>query len=213
MNRLRTAPVALRTQRGATLISMMVGMLLSLLSIAAMLAVYKATAEAATTATGTTQREGQLASALLGAQIELQQAGFGVDAGIDRLAVTQTQVLWRYRPDLDGQLTCAGLRLGGASQTGTRSLLLLQPTPCEGALVAGPARALAVMDGVLVDSASNDTGSIDVGALVFDQVPDATCLPYEQQRDGATYLPVSGEVFSTCLPNLGQRVRLLQGHS
>ena len=66
-------------QQGATLISLLVGMLISLLTIAAMLATYKVAVEVSGSASRDAARDGQVASGILTAQLELQQAGYKID--------------------------------------------------------------------------------------------------------------------------------------
>lgn len=211
MSARRRVPASRRAQAGVTLISMMVGLVISLITIAAMLAVYQAASGVSTAATTTTQREGQLASALLGAQIELQQAGFGLDAGVDGLELSPSELVWRHRRDLDGPLFCAGLRIGQVDGDGATALFLLDEQACDGALQAGAARPLAVLSAAVAGDAALDAGHIDLQALRFEHSDDSGCLPYEQHRDSAHALPGAGEIFSVCLPNLGKRVRLVRG--
>ena len=54
---------------------MMVGLLISLLAVLLAMTVYKLVIGVSVNAIGTSQRDGQRASALLATQIELQQAG------------------------------------------------------------------------------------------------------------------------------------------
>lgn len=208
----RRAPSARRLQTGTSLVSLMVGLVISLITIGAMLAIYRATATVSTEAAATTQREGQLASALLGAQIELQQAGFGLEAGVAGLDLDAQQVVWRYRRELDGPLFCSGLRLGttGQGADAAATLFQLQEKACDGALEAGTARPLAVLPPGIAGDAAQDARHIDLQALRFEQDNDGDCLPYEQHRDHAVIVPGASEIFSACLPNLGVRVRLVQ---
>ncbi|MCR6685678.1 prepilin-type N-terminal cleavage/methylation domain-containing protein [Pseudoxanthomonas sp.] len=75
---MRSPKVRQARQRGYTLISLMVGLVISLLTIAAMLAVYKMVVEVSGQASADSLRDGQVASGLLAAQIELHEAGYGV---------------------------------------------------------------------------------------------------------------------------------------
>ena len=68
-----------RRQRGYSLISMMVGLVISLLTIAAMLAVYRTVVEVSGRASSDSMRDGQVASGMLAAQVELHSAGYGVN--------------------------------------------------------------------------------------------------------------------------------------
>lgn len=203
---------ARRGQAGASLVSMMVGLVISLITIGAMLAVYRTAATVSTSAAATTQREGQLASALLGAQIELQQAGFGLEAGEAGLELTPTEVAWRYRRELGGPLFCAGLRIGTSGQGAdtAATLFQLQEKDCPGALEAGAARPLIVLPPAIAGDPAQEAGHVDLPSLRFEQADDSACLPYEQHRDHAPSVPAGDEIFAACLPNLGKRVRLVQ---
>lgn len=74
----RPVPTRRRRQRGYSLISMMIGLVISLLTIAAMLAVYKMVVEVSGRASADSLRDGQVATGLLAAQMELHNAGYGV---------------------------------------------------------------------------------------------------------------------------------------
>ncbi|MCE7031172.1 hypothetical protein LY625_00770 [Lysobacter sp. GX 14042] len=112
---------------GQTLVGLMVGMALSLLTVAAMLALYQAMVVMARDTTRLAQRDGQVASAAMAAQVEMQQAGFGIEPGTAGsnlwVAADGREVVWRFRPLLDDlRLACAGIRLveeGGAPGGGS----------------------------------------------------------------------------------------------
>ncbi|NWA29028.1 hypothetical protein HX866_29490 [Pseudomonas gingeri] len=65
-----------RAQRGFTMISMMVGTVISMLSILAMLSLYKNLIYSSVTSIQSASQDGQIASALLTAQRELMNGGF-----------------------------------------------------------------------------------------------------------------------------------------
>lgn len=69
----------MKQQRGLTLISLMVGLTLSLLTIAAMMAMYRITIGVATDAGRTARFNGEISNALFVAKTKLQAAGFGID--------------------------------------------------------------------------------------------------------------------------------------
>jgi hypothetical protein len=71
---------ARRRQSGVSLISMMIGLMISLLVIASMLVFYKSIIEVTGNASRAAQRDGQVSAALVAAQMDLQSAGFGVPA-------------------------------------------------------------------------------------------------------------------------------------
>ena len=120
-------------QRGYSLISMMVGLVISLLTIAAMLSVYTMMIDVSGKATGDSQRDGQVTSGLLSSQLELHSAGYGTGvSGVDgNVAVSGDgrQVSWRYV--LGGDGVCARLRIvpdGG----GGAEMRLIRVTGCGG---------------------------------------------------------------------------------
>lgn len=103
-----------RRQRGQSLIGVMVGLLISLLTIAAMVAVYALMIDVSGNASRSAHRDGQLASALLTAQIEMQRAGFGVapdETGVFAILDNGRQVVWRYSLYPEAGEACAGLRI------------------------------------------------------------------------------------------------------
>ena len=98
-------------QRGQSLISMMIGLVISLITIAAMLTLYKTMVGVSNEASVAARRDGQISAGLLAAQIELQSAGFGVASTVpldERLYISNSgkQVAWLYN---DGSSRCAGL--------------------------------------------------------------------------------------------------------
>jgi len=111
---------------GETLVGLMVGMALSLLTVAAMLALYQGMVAVLRDTTRLAQRDGQVASAAMAAQMEMQQAGFGIEPGTPDsslwVALDGRRVVWRFRPVLDDlRLQCAGLVLADPAAAGTGS--------------------------------------------------------------------------------------------
>lgn len=224
---------ARRLQQGQSLIGMMVGLVISLLTIAAMLVLYKYMIEVSGNASRAAQRDGQVASALLAAQIDMQQAGYGVDESqplATRLAVSAdgTQVVWRFKPELDQPDQCAGLRLlDTASGTLARGLYRLPATPCstaadidwDDAQLQPLATDIAFFEPTLKDGTAYEGAEREVGALTLQPTPGeggyrfhalaAACLPFQQQSEGLVTgqriilrQSVQDVLFSVCLPNL-----------
>ncbi|WP_373511003.1 PilW family protein [Thiocapsa sp.] len=69
----------MKHQRGLTLISLMVGLTLSLLTVGAMMAMYRITVGVAADAGRTARFNGEISNALFVAKTKLQAAGFGID--------------------------------------------------------------------------------------------------------------------------------------
>ncbi len=108
----------LKQQSGLTLVSLMIGMLLSMLCILASLTLYKDLIHVAAEAKVDAAHDGQLAAAMLTLQKTILSAGFGIDNAnandiiVRRVAPTSMQpgtieLLWRFV--LNGTTQCSGL--------------------------------------------------------------------------------------------------------
>ena len=192
-------------QTGLSLISMMVGLLISLLAVLLAMTVYKLVIGVSVNGIGTSQRDGQRASALLATQIELQQAGYGIertvgpvdmDTSLLHLTTEPAQAVWRFRPDLTTD-TCAGVRVVAAGTSA--GLWWLPPKSCSSAATATWAEAdlqpLASQAVFFVprardDSALAETGVANLGdpQLRFYPLPasEGCTLPYAQQAFAST---------------------------
>ena len=212
-------------QTGLSLISMMVGLLISLLAVLLAMTVYKLVIGVSVNGIGTSQRDGQRASALLATQIELQQAGYGiertvgpVDTSLLHLTNEPAQAVWRFRPDLTTD-TCAGVRVVAAGTSA--GLSWLPPKSCSSAATATWAAAdlqpLASQAVFFVPRAHDDsdlaeTGVANLRNARFVPASEGCTLPYAQQAFASTderpvaqrlvLRDVSGAVLlSACLSN------------
>ncbi len=88
-----------RLQIGVTLISLLIGMLISIFSVLSILALYKNLVTVSISASSDASHDGQVATALVTAQLELQNAGYGI-ANADGLHLNTnangTEIRWRY---------------------------------------------------------------------------------------------------------------------
>jgi Tfp pilus assembly protein PilW len=205
-----------RGQRGVTLIGTMVGLLLGILGVVAMLALYRAMVTVSTDTAQSAQRDSQLVSALLGAQMEAQSAGWRIDpaeAGDNvRISSDGRQVLWRFREVDGGPVQCAGLRILAAATEGA-GLYQLPATACSGVDDASvqwgsPGRPSPRM---LVSAAGFHVGQGEVSILRLDnarfRMQPATCAPYGQgtpvNQHATLTLEADGmPLFGICLPNI-----------
>ena len=210
-------PAARGAQRGYTLVGMMVGLALSLLTIVAMLALYKTMIDLSSDATRSAERSGQLGAATLAAELELQQAGFGIEPGEagENLLVAAGQVVWRFRElgAAAADYQCAGLRLATADD-GPRGLYLLPATPCTSADDAGltwSAPGQPLPQQLASESAFHvATGEVAVFPLAdatFVQAAGTACFPYAQTATTdlspqVQLLALGEPMLSVCLPNL-----------
>lgn len=140
-------------QRGFNLISLLVGVSLSMISILALLSLYKNLIGVSVQSIQDSRQDGQIAAAVLTAQRELLNAGFRVDStpiqiillndanlsngtlsGTPRAfdAATSTTptignaMVWTYKPNATGTATCAGMLMKKDTGKETGALLRLQ---------------------------------------------------------------------------------------
>ncbi|MCD5996711.1 hypothetical protein KDX38_24290 [Pseudomonas sp. CDFA 602] len=125
-----------RPQQGFNLISLMIGSSLSLVSILAMLSLYKNMVGISVSSIQDARQDGQIAASLLTAQQELRNAGFRIDPDavplasrvllvsgaalnngtlsgtaqtLSTAARTGNAIVWIYKTSSTGTATCAGL--------------------------------------------------------------------------------------------------------
>ncbi|CAD5108308.1 hypothetical protein [Zestomonas carbonaria] len=106
-----------RWQQGVTLISMMVGLLISLLVILVMMTSFRTLISISAEASRGAFQDGELATALTALQMDIQGAGYGLDATVSPALVkspislpehgSEEALLWRFKDG--GALTCAGV--------------------------------------------------------------------------------------------------------
>lgn len=215
--------------RGQSLISLLIGLAISLITIAAMLVLYKTMIGISGNASRSALRDSQVSAALLSAQMSLQSAGFGVptnDALSTKWALTANgkSVVWRSRTDLSSAgFTCAGLLIVDG-----QGLYRLQPKACT--TVVGmawsaderePMTSSAAFfvptqkDGSAYTSSEAEAGAITLApGYVFALGSTRQCLPYMQQNFALGPAPAAPQLtlqradgsgnpmFSICLPNL-----------
>lgn len=133
-------------QRGMSLISLMVGMLISMIGILAGIILYQNMVKVSLQARVDAAQDGQLASAMLSLQLELQAAGFGIvlaDAAGPHwvLVSTAPQTLyWRYQ-DTSGPV-CRGFRIKDTEPNVKRQLQILEPVSPASCTLAANLAAL-----------------------------------------------------------------------
>lgn len=102
-------------QRGATLISTMIGLLLGLFAVLSVMTLYKTQVDQTKQTRTNASIDGQVASALLVVQLEVQQAGFGVEVVTPPVTVPPTPT-----PD-----SCLGTATAGPSGTANHDVVIL----------------------------------------------------------------------------------------
>lgn len=202
------------SQNGQTMISILVGVMISLITIVAILVVYKNAIEISGSASRSSMRDEQMAAALMAAQIDAQQAGFGLlpDANPHSIInLTNKQVVWRYKQHLTDTVSfCSGLLLIDPQQdpnaAGFYSLPAKLCTSADAVTWSVDERRALVPSGgtttpgSIFYKATHRDGSdepAEVGALTLQPPPTAntdtgfifnlspaTCIPYMQQLSG-----------------------------
>jgi hypothetical protein len=219
---MRTVPRS-RREAGEGLVPLMVGMLLTLLAVLAMLTSYRAMVSVSIPATRTALRDGQAASALLAAQIELQQAGFGINAGATgaNVAVDEggRRIVWRFLERLDStQPKCAGLLLV-TETTDNDGIYFLPPADCDSADAppswgGSAAPRLIASASVLYEpdtdeeDVDGEVRSYDLSEAIFSTDAGQDCGPFGIRREEGNRTLVTLRdtvndvtVFSYCLTN------------
>lgn len=134
-------------QAGMSLISLMIGILISMIGILAGFLLYQNMVKVTLQTRADATQDGQLASAMLSLQLQLQSAGFGIDKAANpgpHLALVSgppQALYWRYLndPANSNSAVCAGFRVEDVVVDGSikRQLQLLSPeTPASCTLVA-----------------------------------------------------------------------------
>jgi len=98
-----------------TLVGLLIGLLISVLCMLGSLTLYKNLIQVATESKLDSNHDGQLASAMLTVQLEVQSAGFGIDnASLNHIVINEPetgkrQLLWRFSTDSGSTYQCRGL--------------------------------------------------------------------------------------------------------
>ncbi|MBE1161861.1 PilW family protein [Dyella acidiphila] len=133
-----------RPASGFTLISMLIGLVIGLLSIAAMLVLYQTLISTSHQVNAQARIDGQLATSSLASQQQLQQAGFGVAsaaAGTDLIVLSDAALMGgklsgtavtSYAATVSGNAVIWGYNPTGASAASDPSAYV-----CEGLVITG----------------------------------------------------------------------------
>lgn len=220
-----------KKQSGMSMVSLMVGMLLAMIGILAAMTLYQNMVRTSIETRTDAALDGQLASAMLSLQLELQSAGFGLTAGVTphivrvvTAAPGATQSLyWRFQATGAANPTCRGFRIEDSQGDSIRQLQILQPTnpaiACT-AVVALEAINWSILAtvGEFRKSEAANADLPDIGITMVDQ----SCFPYgmgqaavhklvtitadnaarRAARKAGTANPNDAFVYSLCLPNL-----------
>lgn len=167
-------------QCGASLISLMVGLLLAMISILAGMMLYKNIVHTTVQTRSDALQDGQIASAMLTLQLELQSAGYGFAKGAAQphvaLSGAGDAIYWRSR--INNVLQCKGFRVNDTADGMLRRLQLLT----LGAGVCTEADALGtfnwVEENTLAEFRKSEATAVDLPEIDIGLDLAATCFPY-----------------------------------
>ena len=105
----------IRSQSGVTLISLLIGLLISMLCMIGLLSTYRTVAKTGAESRIDATHDTQLQNGLTASQMMIQNAGFGLDGGTNLevatisigTATNVSALLWRYKEG--GMVSCQGL--------------------------------------------------------------------------------------------------------
>lgn len=213
-----------KNQLGVSLISLMIGIFISMMCILASMTLYKHLISAATETKLGTIHDGQIASAMLTTQLEVQAAGFGIDdADNSHIQVVDggntQQVYWRYFKSPD--YICRGLNedqeVDNNSGITYRRLTVIKADNCDAAsALAGLNWQLQAVLGRWAQVGPVDTYITNNQTLFNFQLANDNCSPFGNSTDNNHYslvITVPGTAFLNgangvtlnnyryCLPN------------
>lgn len=226
------APAHFSRQKGMSLIGLLIGLLISVLCILASLTLYKSLIQVATESKLDSNHDGQIASAMLIMQLEVQSAGYGIEAAnFDHIvrhvpSAGEIQLLWRFSPN-GSAFECRGLHEKPLEDGAFRELTVIKAT--------GGCNASATLNSLSWEDVSVlgrwrvvDDGVAGVGlddhiltkSTMFDfKLEDKLCSPYgasssATENHGFLTVTVPGSAFlqgapgiaaseyQFCLPNI-----------
>lgn len=171
------------TQRGLTLISLMVGLLLAMISILAGMLLYKNIVQTTVQTRSDALQDGQIASSMLTLQLELQSAGYGIPKDPTKnhiQLVGDHTIYWRFN---DGADQCRRFHIFTPQDGNSRQLILTK-------LKAGLCNltdALPSFDwndpddaelNVLAEFRKSTVTAVNLPSITATLIPAQPCFPY-----------------------------------
>ena len=203
----------------------MVGLLLSMIGILAGMTLYKNLVQVSIESRTDAAQDGQLASAMLSLQLELQSAGYGIasdEAGthLQLVAGPPQTLYWRYKEA--ATFVCRGFRIEDIENNTRRQLqlLMLPAASCNasGVLSSLPnwavssvlaefrasAAAKASLPAIAVTTGVQECFPYGMGEAADHQLVTITADNAARRAavDGGSAVPNAPIVYSFCLPNL-----------
>lgn len=185
----------------------MIGLFISMLCILASLSLYKTLIHVAAETKVDTLHDGQLASAMLTAQMEVQSAGYGIDgADADDVYINptagQAQFLWRY---FDGtNFQCKGLTETALTENEVTYRVLTLQTVVSGCNETAVLSGLTWTDKAILGrwNTGNTLAAylVDNSTLFNFALTTTTCSPYGSSN-GESHMQVTVSAPSSALLN------------
>lgn len=168
-------------QQGVSLISLMVGLLLAMISILAGMMLYKNIVQTSVQSRSDALQDGQIASAMLTLQLELQSAGYGIAKDPTKTHVQLVDgntLYWRFK---DGSAQCRSFRIEDNDAGTHRKLVLLKlKTGCDetSALTSFSwSDADKIEVNPLAEFRKSDATAVDLPVITI-STTSAPCFPY-----------------------------------
>lgn len=176
------------SERGMSLISLMIGILISMIGILAGIVLYQNMVKVTIQTRTDAAQDGQLASAMLSLQLELQAAGYGIDKAakpgphLALVAGPPQALYWRFLNDAKdiNSAVCRGFRVEDVDDNTKRRLQLLSPqTPASctlDAILTGLGGGWEV-DSVLAEFRKSDAADAELPIITITSAA-SNCFPY-----------------------------------
>lgn len=203
------------TQKGYSLISTLVGVVISLATVGVMLTTYRLIGDTSIETTQEMNRDGQTLSVLQILEMEIQQSGFGTNTGgavNDDIVVSDQgrRIAWRYKPQLaSAAMACKGIEiLPTASNRREAGVYEYAVSNC---ISAGNTEIWNATPSKIASSSAfflqqGEVGGLSLADAVFVKSASSVCAPYNS-ADSRTHpiieLNAQGKtLFSICLNNI-----------
>lgn len=200
---------------GASLISTMVGIVISLLTVGAMLTTYRLMGDTSLEVNKEMVRDGQVMSSLQTLSMELQQSGFGTtDGDLSKdlwVSTDGKKISWRYKPQLDSAATaCKGVEIvaQGSEQRAQGMYLYTSPTCTTAAQTDIWSHAPAkIASSLAFAGTEGETGALTLAQTVFTKGVSEKCSPFQSKEEDEQHPTVSLTsagtlLFKSCLTNI-----------
>lgn len=186
-------------EQGNTIISMGIGVLISLLAILGTIATYKMIGKISLDVNQDMNRDSQVLSSLQLIEMEALQSGFGTNTSTSleqdfTISSNGKKFAWRYKPDLfGGTVSCKGLWIQTQTDQNKKQGIYLYEMPnCNDSQNSAiwEQKPQQIADEKAFLSSSQDIGGYSFEQTFFIKGSNSTCLPYQSDLNYQTEHPV-----------------------